>query len=164
MLRRQSGLNASTRQSAKSRSTTARRSRISEAAGRRSVSHPYLSQSLKLIRAPDHEQLGALQDPGHEMMALRQPFRELGRAVQGRIHLSSQMALDRSETLDQLPQAHVSDDEKIHITGGSLPAGCQRTEHKGKPDPILQRRHGFLQHTDKASSLDRQPAELGIDG
>src|SRR5262245_63359021 len=116
MFIRQSALKPSASLSARSRVTTARRSRTSLPLVGWGRSQPFLSQSVKLIGPSEDEQMRFPQDPGQEVVPLKKLGAELGRRIHRGIDFAAQPFLRRAESLDDRREGRVAEDEQVDVT------------------------------------------------
>src|SRR4030065_93557 len=95
MARRQSGPRPPVWHSRRSRSARPRRSNISFGLVLCAPSHPFLSQSPKLIVTPDQINLGAINDRRHEMVVFSQLGTKFDTRIYRRVYLPAKDFLGR---------------------------------------------------------------------
>src|SRR5262245_15538832 len=112
---RQSALRFSAALSARSRSTSAKRSRISSALGRCATSHPFRSQSRKRIVAPEHDRARLLQKCGEKRVAARDLRAKLVERIDDRIDLPPQSTLRVRNPVHHFLEWNGAEDEEVEI-------------------------------------------------
>ena len=91
-------------------------------------------------------------------------LREFRRRVHGRVDLSSQRGLGRSEDVDHLTEADVSDDHHVDIAPlAQLVSGRGTVDERGG-DSAAERPQGVTNHRGDPAGLRHQRRELRIDG
>jgi hypothetical protein len=138
MFMRQSALSPFDALSARSRSTTCSRSRISFGLVWCFVSQPFRSQSDKLIVSPNNEQPRFFQDSRQEMVLRPKLCSELARRVDGWIDVSPESRLSGGQRSHDVVKGRVPYDEQVDIACRPELAASGRPKHEGDDDLLAE--------------------------
>src|SRR5688500_4694945 len=124
----------------RSRSETAKRSRISSGVVLCSTTQPAVCQLVKLMFGSDDEHFRLLNESAHEVVFSCQSALEICEIVDGGIDVSREPRLHIGQGVDNVTETDRTNDEQIDIATGLRLGSGDRAVHKGHLDAIGERR------------------------
>src|SRR5712692_6736853 len=136
---RQSALRRGMTASAKSLSTTARRSDVSSTVGSWATIQPLASQSANDTIVTRHEELRSRQNPLEERRAPLQLIPEFFHRIHRGVDLPAEPYLGSPQRGNDLGECYVTDDEHVNVAANGFSPARDRTVNEGHFDaPLAQ--------------------------
>ena len=145
----------------RSRSATERRSATSSGLDLCSLSHPNLSQSLKLLLIADQKEFRTSDDSCDEVLSLGKVYDRIPPwSIRRGVHLASEFTLPVAHRGNYVHERNISNHHKIYVAVGGFGSSRHGTKDEGDFNAAPQFGKCVRQDLGETEGLSNKPAEL----